>query len=160
MDLNQTNQPCNGLPTTTWIWFRQLSLATGYQRPQGFGSDKLALQRATNDHMDLVQTNQPCNGLPATTWIWFRQISFATGYQRPLTANGCSLEDAANSLFRINTVACTIHLEDQLCNEKLYPLSISRGTIGEHSITICCSMPYLTIFQPYSGVKFRLHILK
>jgi hypothetical protein len=40
-----------------WIWFRQISLATGYQRPHGFGSDKLALQRATNDHMDLVQTN-------------------------------------------------------------------------------------------------------
>jgi hypothetical protein len=40
-----------------WIWLRQISLVTGYQRPHGFGSDKLALQRATNDHMDLVQTN-------------------------------------------------------------------------------------------------------
>jgi hypothetical protein len=40
-----------------WIWFRQINLATGYQRPRGFGSGKLALQRATNDHVDLVQIN-------------------------------------------------------------------------------------------------------
>ena len=89
-----------------------------------------------------------------------RQIILATGYQRPLTTNGCSLEDATNSLFRINTVACTIHLEDELCNEKLYHLSIPRGTIGEHSITICCSVPYLTIFQPYSGSEISITHLK